>query len=407
MALINVNDGAAARAIHVRQILSWLRGDTTYVEPVTLTGLNSTSYSLTLRNREASGNALNVLNDGGTISLFKVANVGVVVKGSASDKTYFRVRNFADTQDVFAVTESGASINGVDFVTLTATQTLTNKTLTAPVLNGAVINDYADINQPVSAPANPGASKLRVYGLSSDSILRHRNSAGTVVEIIDDTSAQTLTNKTLTQPTVTTPTVSGYIGLVSQASDPVAPSAGSLKLYGLTSNDKLYFRNSSGIRSVATQEGTETLTNKTLTSPLVSDYIKFAQTTAPTGAAGNAWIYSKSATPGLLFYKANSDTERTIVDTDSTQTLSNKSFGSGLALAQPVLTGPVIANYQDTAHIASPGAPASGYTRIYAKNDNNMYFHPQGGSETLLLTNANSASVAASGFARGLSLGSL
>ena len=402
-----MTEGSAARSIHVQQIIRWLRGDTTVSEIVAFTGVTSTSYALSVRNRDTAGAALAVYNDGQTIKLLDVANIGVVIRGSAADKTYFRVRNFANTADVFAVTESGATIGGVAFVTLTDTQTLTNKTLTAPVLNGAIVNDYMDINQPVSAPANPGASKLRLYGISTDSIIRHRNSAGTVVQMVDDQTAQTLTNKTLSTTTLSNASMTGSLQITSEATDPAAPSAGAVKLYALTSTDKLYFRNSTGIRSIATQEGTETFTNKTITSVLISDYVKFAQTTAPTGAAGNAWLYSKSATPGVLFYKANSDTERTLVDTDSTQTLSGKSFSAGLALATPTLTGPVVANYQDTAHIASPGAPAAGYTRFYAKNDNNIYFHPQGGSETLILTNSNSSSIAASGFARGLALGAL
>lgn len=41
-----------------------------------------------------------------------------------------------------------------------------------------------------------------------------------------------------------------------------------------------------------------------------------------------------------------------------------------------------LGGYIDMAQIAAPGAAASGYTRIYTKNDGKLYRHPYGGSET-------------------------
>lgn len=413
MAIINVSNGAAARAIHVQQIIRWLRGDVTSVEPVTFTGLDSASYSMTLRNRHTDGAALAVYDSSNTTKLLDVVNAGVVVRGKTIASTYFRVRNFANNADIFAVDESGATVGGVGFVTLTGTQTLTNKTLTTPVLDGAVIDDYMDVNQPVSAPANPGASKLRLYGLSSDSILRHRNSAGTVVQVLDDTSTQTATNKTFTTPALVGPVVSDYAVLAGQGGAPTAPSAGVTRLYSLSADDKVYFRNSTITRTLATVEGTETLLLKTLTAPTLNnpvfgDYstINARSSVIPTPGSGVAHVYLEAAGT-VLKYKASSSTERTLVDTDSTQTLSNKTFSAGLALSTPTLTGPITANYGDWAWISSPGVPAASYTRVFAKNDNNLYFHPYGGSETLLLTTANSTTFTAAGFARGLSLGSL
>ncbi len=278
MAIINVTDGSEARDIHVQQIIRWLRGDTNYVEPVSLTGLTSTSYTLSLRNRHALGAALAVFNDDQTIKLLDVANVGVVVRGDDIANTYFRVRNFANDSDVFAVTEAGVTVSGVGLVTLTGTQTLTNKTLTTPVLNGPVLDDYMDINQPVSAPSNPAASKLRLYGLSSDAIIRHRNSSGTVVQLLDNVTAQTATNKTFTAPVLDAAVVSTYNAFTGQAGAPDAPSAGTTRFYSLSADDKMYFRTSAVTRTLATVEGTETLLGKTLTSavlttPSVSEYM--------------------------------------------------------------------------------------------------------------------------------------
>lgn len=66
---------------------------------------------------------------------------------------------------------------GVDAVTLTGLETLTNKTLTSPTLNGATINN-GDIN----------ADSIQVNS----------------VDVVDLSSTQTLTNKTLTSPVLAT-----------------------------------------------------------------------------------------------------------------------------------------------------------------------------------------------------------
>jgi hypothetical protein len=57
-------------------------------------------------------------------------------------------------------------------------------------------------------------------------------------------------------------------------------------------------------------------------------------------------------------------------------TTSGLSGYSGL----PISVGPA----QDLAQIASPGAPAAGRTRVFAKADGNIYIHPAGGVEQLI-----------------------
>jgi hypothetical protein len=62
------------------------------------------------------------------------------------------------------------------------TQTFTNKTLTAPVLNEPVVSDYMDFTEQGSAPTSPAAGTLRVFSQTGDT-LAYENSAGTVTTI--------------------------------------------------------------------------------------------------------------------------------------------------------------------------------------------------------------------------------
>jgi hypothetical protein len=149
----------------------------------------------------------------------------IFVTGVSSD-TLTIVRGRAGTS---AVTHSGGATvkhvltsddlayytSGVDnAATLTGTQTLTNKTLTAPVISTIV---------------NTGTVTLPT---STDTL-------------VGRATTDTLTNKTLTSPTITTPTISTIV------------NTGTVTLP--TSTDTLVGR--------AT---TDTLTNKTLTSPTIN-----------------------------------------------------------------------------------------------------------------------------------------
>ena len=329
-----------------------------------------------MKNNHASGLALSVLNTAGTTRLLGVANVGVVVKGNAVDATYFRVRNFADNADVFAVTESGITATG----------------LTAPV-----ISDYSVYTGQGSAPSAPVAGKTRVYSLSADDKMYYRTSAA-IRTFATVEGTETLLLKTLTTPALSGPVVSDYASLTGQGSAPSAPSAGSTLFYSLSADDKLYFRNSAATRTIATVEGSETLLLKTLTAPTLStptvtDSLKITQTTAPTGAVSSAWIYSDStATPAATFlhYKSGSDTARTLVDTSQAQTLALKT------LTAPTLNSPIVGeNLQinDRAGVAPTGTASTAFLykttlnatlKYKAGNDTERTVASIEGTETLL-----------------------
>jgi hypothetical protein len=90
------------------------------------------------------------------------------------------------------------AISDADVATIAGTETLTNKTLTSPVLTAPTISGTGDllINGDTNVRIVPGAgSNAYVGSLSADNI------------ITTAANTQTLTNKTLTSPTLTTPNI--------------------------------------------------------------------------------------------------------------------------------------------------------------------------------------------------------
>jgi len=90
----------------------------------------------------ASGNLKLVMHDNGTIKY------GIGISGNNSGQMEYQVpssghshRFFVGGVERLAVTNTAVQIGGVDAVTTTGTQTLTNKTLTSPIINGPTGTD--------------------------------------------------------------------------------------------------------------------------------------------------------------------------------------------------------------------------------------------------------------------------
>jgi len=135
------------------------------------------------------------------------ANItGSIELGHATDTTLARV------------SAGVVTIEGVNIVTTSSTDTLTNKTLTSPTLSTPALGTPASgtltscSGLPISGLTASTSTALGVgsieLGHASDTTLA-RSDAGVVtiegVEVVTLSRAQTLTSKTLTSPTLTTP----------------------------------------------------------------------------------------------------------------------------------------------------------------------------------------------------------
>lgn len=109
----------------------------------------------------------------------------------------------------------------------------------------------------------------------------------------------------------------------------------------------------------------QTLTNKTLTLPVIAQISNTGTLTLPTSTD-------------------------TLVGRATTDTLTNKTLTSPTintaTISTPAITGgtqdgPNISTYEDFSEVAAPSTPSAGKVRVYAKSDGNMYFKDDAGTE--------------------------
>lgn len=166
--------------------------------------------------------------------------------------------------------------------TLTGTQTLTNKTLTTPI---------------ISTISNTGTLTLPT---STDTI-------------VGRATTDTLTNKTLTSPVISQISNSGTLTLPTSTDTLVGRATTDTltnKTINLTSNTlsgtTAQFNTALSDGDFATLAGTETLTNKTLTTPIISSISNTGTVTLPTstdtlvGRATTDTLTNKTLTSAVL-----------------------------------------------------------------------------------------------------------
>lgn len=99
--------------------------------------------------------------------------------------------------EVYTKLGNGSTLTSDTVALLTATQTLTNKTLTAPTVSGLSLSDSSIVIEGSSADANE--TTLTVTNPTADRTITLPDATGTVSLV---TAAETLTNKTLTAPKI-------------------------------------------------------------------------------------------------------------------------------------------------------------------------------------------------------------
>ena len=97
--------------------------------------------------------------------------------------------------EIYTKLGNGSTLTSDTVALLTATQTLTNKTLTSPTVSGLSLSDSSIVLEGSSADANE--TTITVTNPTADRTITLPDASGTVSLL---TAAETLTNKTLTAP---------------------------------------------------------------------------------------------------------------------------------------------------------------------------------------------------------------
>jgi len=134
----------------------------------------------------------------------------VVNQGSTNDNTMWMcTTNTSATLGSDSVSFTKITPQNVGDVTLTGTQTLTNKTLTAPVLSGSSSSAGSIL---FKEDTDNGTNSVTLIGPAATADVTVTLPAATDT-LVGKATTDTLTNKTLTSPTLTTPKIAdaGYI----------------------------------------------------------------------------------------------------------------------------------------------------------------------------------------------------
>ena len=97
--------------------------------------------------------------------------------------------------EIYTKLGNGSALTSDTVALLTATQTLTNKTLTSPTVSGLTLSDASIVLE--GATANANETTITVTDPTSDNTITIPDATGTVSLV---TGTETLTNKTLTAP---------------------------------------------------------------------------------------------------------------------------------------------------------------------------------------------------------------
>lgn len=149
------------------------------------------------------------------------------------------------------------------------------------------------------------------------------------------------------------------------------------------------------------ETNTQTLTNKTLTSPVVNSPTGITKADVGLGNVDNTSDATKNAAAATLTNKTltapviNSPTGIVKADVglgnvDNTSDATKNA--AAVTLTNKTLTAPLQSSFEDFTEIASPATPASGTVRLYAKADGTMYSKDDAGTETPLGSAGSSSS---------------
>lgn len=266
-------------------------------------------------------------------------------------------------------------------ITASSTDTLTNKTLTSPTINGGTITG-ATINPPSALTITDNQFTLQDNGDATKQLqfnasgittgnTRILSAPDANTTIVGTDTTQTLTNKTLTSPTINGGTINPTSLTVPDNTFIIQDNVDNTKQLqfqasGISTGTTRTLTAPDANTTIVGTDTTQTITNKTIT---ISDSNLTIQDNGD--ATKQAKFEASGITTGTTrtFTLPNGNT--TLVGTDTTQTLSNKT-----------LTAPVIDIEVMTQQGSTPSTPSAGSSKIYVKTDGNPYILSPSGVET-------------------------
>lgn len=149
---------------------------------------------------------------------------------------------------------------------------------------------------------------------------------------------------------------------------------------------------------LVSRDSTDTLLNKTLTSPVINTPTGITKSDVGLGNVDNTSDATKNAAAVTLTNKTltapvinsptgivkgdvglgNVDNTSDATKNAATVTLTNKT------LTSPTINTPVQGSYEDFTEIATPGTPGAGVLRLYSKSDHKFYAKDPNGTETVI-----------------------
>jgi hypothetical protein len=187
--------------------------DTSKEEVVTVTAASSTTLTVTRgedSTQAVAHSAGAVVRHGVSGRDFREEQTHIAARGYDADQA---ILDLANQTHVHGLASGDGSVVGT-----TKTQTLTNKTLTSPIITGGQVGDTGITFE--GATSDIYETFLAVTDPTADRTITLPDATGNVVL---DTLAQTLTNKTLTSPTISgSPVITGLssAGMISSSATP-------------------------------------------------------------------------------------------------------------------------------------------------------------------------------------------